>query len=115
MEALLIYVIYIGIRNLEKNKYKKKQRIGGMGMQNFENWYKLVSDNNVLRILLYLEKYNPAVRIKDLKTDLKLDEDAIKEIISKLSKENIIVIQNKEFVELTERGRIAVERLMTIA
>ena len=88
--------------------------MGAMGMQNINSWLSLVSDSNVLSVLFYLEKYNPDVTINDLERDLNLDKKKVTEILSNLTREHVIEVSDKHFVELTENGRISVERLMAI-
>lgn len=84
-------------------------------MQNCGNWIQLISDRNVLRVLFYLDKYNPEVTVDDLRQYLRLDEQEIRKIVVELIKEKIVETHHQDLIKLTERGQTAVGRLKVIA
>ncbi len=66
-----------------------------------------------IRILLYLDSYNPEVLLQDLEKNLNIDNKDLREIITKLISLDLVIKQDNMY-QLTKFGKVTVTNLKNI-
>ncbi len=74
---------------------------------------RMLDDIRFIKILLYLDKYNPNVIIGELENNLSINNTDVQSIIDSLIRIGIVVSENEKF-RLTDYGRMIVNNLKTI-
>jgi len=79
---------------------------------NIGEYVQILKDVNCLKILYYLEKFNPNVPVEELSQNLCIDEDSIKVCISKLIEARLVLNEETGGYSLTPFCRSAFRELL---
>lgn len=75
-----------------------------MSTNNFFELFEVVKDKDTLKILFYLREFNPNVSMTNLCSKLNMEEQNVRNILTKLEKLNIVINPNGLY-QLTPDGR----------
>lgn len=79
-----------------------------MKKPDFEKWIDVMKDKEILKILFFLQEFNPNVTTEDLKKNLNIEEQNLNKKLTELENLGIIEQINSMF-RLTKEGKVMIE------
>ena len=75
-----------------------------------EKIFESLTNEQHVKVLLYLERYNPDVTIEDLRHDLNMSPTSTVDALNSLSKVGLITEKNRLF-KLTDYGKFVISKM----